>query len=101
LNNPAITITTRIAPLPITEIEEGLGDAEDTFTAWFLVMLSFPFIAGAYASFVVVERESKAKHLQTVAGVEPTAYWNGSRCFFRHSGGSPLLWPCISWICLL
>jgi ATP-binding cassette, subfamily A (ABC1), member 3 len=75
LNNPAIAITTRIAPLPITEIEEGLGDAEDTFTAWFLVMLSFPFIAGAYASFVVVERESKAKHLQTVAGVEPTAYW--------------------------
>jgi ATP-binding cassette, subfamily A (ABC1), member 3 len=75
LNNPNIAIMTRIAPLPITKVEEGLGDAEDTFTAWFLVMLSFPFIAGAYASFVVVERESKAKHLQTVAGVEPSAYW--------------------------
>jgi ABC-2 family transporter protein len=24
---------------------------------------------------VVAERESKAKHLQTVAGVEPSAYW--------------------------
>lgn len=29
----------------------------------------------SFASFVVVERESKAKHLQTVAGVQPTAYW--------------------------
>jgi ATP-binding cassette subfamily A (ABC1) protein 1 len=38
-------------------------------------MFVFPFIAGSFASFVVVERESKAKHLQTVAGVEPTAYW--------------------------
>jgi len=36
---------------------------------------SFPFIAGAFATFLVAERESKAKHLQTVAGVKPTAYW--------------------------
>lgn len=75
LNNPEVTITTTIAPLPITEIEERLGEAEDTFTAWILVVLSFPFIGGAYAAFVVLERESKAKHLQTVAGVVPTAYW--------------------------
>lgn len=38
-------------------------------------MLSFPFIGGAYASFVVHEKASKAKHLQTVAGVKPLAYW--------------------------
>jgi ATP-binding cassette, subfamily A (ABC1), member 3 len=75
LNNPALTIAATIAPLPVTKIEDGLGDAENTFTAWFLVMMGFPFIAGAYASFLVVERESKAKHLQTVAGVEPAAYW--------------------------
>lgn len=36
---------------------------------------SFPFIAGTFATFVVIERESKAKHLQTVAGVNPVAYW--------------------------
>lgn len=36
---------------------------------------SFPFIAGTFATFVVMERESKAKHLQTVAGVNPVAYW--------------------------
>lgn len=38
-------------------------------------MLSFPFITGAFAVFVVEERELKAKHLQTVAGVKPSAYW--------------------------
>ena len=27
------------------------------------------------ATFIVTERESKAKHLQTVAGVQPSAYW--------------------------
>lgn len=75
VNNSDFKITTSISPLPITSLEEGLGESEDVFNAWFLVVLSFPFIAGAYASFVVVERESKAKHLQTVAGVEPTAYW--------------------------
>lgn len=38
-------------------------------------MVSFPFIGGAFGSFVVHEKNSKAKHLQTVAGVEPSAYW--------------------------
>jgi uncharacterized membrane protein len=49
--------------------------ASNTFSAWFLIVLSFPFIAGSFATFIVFERESKAKHLQTVAGVSPTAYW--------------------------
>mmetsp|Transcript_10049 Transcript_10049/g.22007 ORF Transcript_10049/g.22007 Transcript_10049/m.22007 type:complete len:1232 (-) Transcript_10049:333-4028(-) len=64
-----------IDPMPITKVESGLGAAEDATSTWLLVVLSFPFIGGAYASFVVAERESKAKHLQTVAGVKPTAYW--------------------------
>ncbi len=41
----------------------------------FYLVLSFPFIAGSFATFIVAERESKAKHLQTVAGVKPSAYW--------------------------
>ena len=73
--NSSVTISTTIAPLKITNVEEGLGAAEDLLLVWFLIMFVFPFIAGTFASFVVVERESKAKHLQTVAGVEPSAYW--------------------------
>jgi len=49
--------------------------ASNSFSAWFLLVLSFPFIAGSFAIFIVTERESKAKHLQTVAGVQPSAYW--------------------------
>lgn len=69
------TISPIIHPLPRTAVEESYGAAEDAFTAWFLVVLSFPFISGSFATFVVGERQSKAKHLQTVAGVKPSAYW--------------------------
>jgi ATP-binding cassette subfamily A (ABC1) protein 3 len=78
LDTDAFNIKCTIEPLPITKVEEGFGAAEDAFTAWFLVVLSFPFIAGAFATFIVEERESKAKHLQTVAGVEPSAYWTSA-----------------------
>jgi ATP-binding cassette, subfamily A (ABC1), member 3 len=45
------------------------------------------FIAGAMGTFIVRERETKAKHLQTVAGVQPLAYWLSS-----------YLWDCINYI---
>lgn len=73
--NAAFQIQSSIYPLPITAVEASLGAAEDAFSAWFLVILSFPFIAGAFVTFVVAEKKSKAKHLQTVAGVETWAYW--------------------------
>jgi ATP-binding cassette subfamily A (ABC1) protein 3 len=64
-----------IHPLPLTKIEDGVAGGDDAGMAWFLIVLSFPFITGSFATFVVAERESKSKHLQTVAGVEPLAYW--------------------------
>ena len=75
LNNPTFNIKCTLDPLPVTLTEESYGKAEDTFLAWFLIVVSFPFIAGAFGTFVVSERQSKAKHLQTVAGIEPHAYW--------------------------
>lgn len=42
------------------------------------MVLSFPFITGAFATFIVQEKMSKAKHLQTVAGVTSSAYWLSS-----------------------
>lgn len=75
---PDFEIRCTVAPLPITSREASYGKSEDAFSAWFLVVLSFPFISGAFASFIVAERESKAKHLQTVAGVKPVAYWLSS-----------------------
>jgi hypothetical protein len=75
LNNNTFNIECTLDPLPITASEDSYGRGDDTFLAWFLIVLSFPFIASAFAIFVVSERQSKAKHLQTVAGVEPSAYW--------------------------
>ena len=75
LNTDDFTIETAIHPLPLTFFEESVIETEDAFTAWFLLVLSFPFIAGSFGTFVVAERESKAKHLQTVTGVKPSGYW--------------------------
>ena len=75
LDSPNVTIDCTITPLPLTMAEMNYRDADDAFSAWFLVILSFPFIAGAFATFIVNERQTKAKHLQTVAGVEPLSYW--------------------------
>lgn len=78
LDDNAYTITATIHPLPITARENSFGKAEDAFFAWFLLVFSFPFIAGTFGSFIVNERQSKAKHLQTVAGVKGSAYWLSS-----------------------
>mmetsp|Transcript_38849 Transcript_38849/g.85269 ORF Transcript_38849/g.85269 Transcript_38849/m.85269 type:complete len:2010 (+) Transcript_38849:258-6287(+) len=73
--NDQISINPTIHPLPITSVELSYVSGEDAFTAWFLLVVSFPFIAGSVGTFVVAERQSKAKHLQTVSGVKPSAYW--------------------------
>ena len=78
LRNTNFKIECTLAPLPPTRVEEAYGEAEDVFSAWFLIVLSFPFIAGTFATFIVTERENKGKHLQTVAGVKPFAYWFSS-----------------------
>lgn len=71
-------IVVSIHPLPITAFEKEYAAGEDAFFSWFTLVFSFPFITGAFATFVVTERKSKAKHLQTVAGVKPSAYWLSS-----------------------
>ncbi|CAB9510069.1 Retinal-specific ATP-binding cassette transporter [Seminavis robusta] len=75
LGRTTFKITTTIAPLPITELENTFEESANATNLWFLIVLSFPFILGAFATFVVAERESKAKHLQIVAGVTPASYW--------------------------
>lgn len=71
-------IKATIDPLPYTDVEEGIRKSADAFSIWFYLVLSFPFITGTFATFIVQERMSKAKHLQTVAGVTPSAYWLSS-----------------------
>lgn len=75
LEDDEFFIESTIHPLPLTDFENSVVESEDSFSAWFLLVLSFPFIAGSFGTFVVAERESKAKHLQTVTGVKPSGYW--------------------------
>jgi ABC-type multidrug transport system fused ATPase/permease subunit len=77
-NNDQFTIKATIAPLPITAFEQDLAQADNSLLLFVLVVLAFPIIAGSFGSFIVLERENKAKHLQTVAGVKPSAYWLSS-----------------------
>lgn len=77
-HDPEITITPTIHPMPVTFKESEYSDSQDAFIAWFLLVLSFPFITGSFATFVVAEAQSKARHLQTVSGVQPEAYWLSS-----------------------
>jgi ATP-binding cassette subfamily A (ABC1) protein 1 len=77
-NDDELTISATVHPLPFTDAEVAIGKGEIASNVWFLVVVSFPFIAGTFATFIVTERSSKAKHLQTVAGVQPEAYWLSS-----------------------
>jgi ATP-binding cassette subfamily A (ABC1) protein 1 len=74
-NDNEISIDANIHPMTVTKLENDFANAESSFSAWFYLVLSFPFISGTFATFIVTERMSKAKHLQTVAGVKPGAFW--------------------------
>ena len=67
-----------VQPLVLTQVEKDLTEEEASFSAWFLLVLSFPLISGTFGTFIVAEKANKAKHLQTVAGVQPSAYWLSS-----------------------
>jgi ATP-binding cassette, subfamily A (ABC1), member 3 len=75
IGDDSFQIKLTVHPLPSTKEEKYYEESDKTSVMWFLMCLSFPFITGTFGAFVVSERETKAKHLQTVAGVKPRAYW--------------------------
>jgi len=44
LGDDTYSIKSSIHPLPITKVESTLGLSQDSFAAWFLMVLAFPFI---------------------------------------------------------
>ena len=68
-------------PMPKTARETA---AQDTFTAimiGILVMIPFSFIPSTFVSWIVKEKETKARHLQTVSGLGFGVYWIGNFIF--------------------
>jgi ATP-binding cassette subfamily A (ABC1) protein 3 len=73
--DPAVTVTTSLHPLPQTHFENSFSDATNVDLIATFVLLSIPFVAANFATFIVREREVKAKHQQLVSGVSIVAFW--------------------------
>ena len=62
-------------PFPFSEYaEQIISEVQITITGIF-IMIPFTFIPSNFVSFIVKERECKAKHVQVVSGVYLSAYW--------------------------
>lgn len=77
-NSNEASIKVRNFPLPRTWQQENNSASIDAFTAALFFMIAFCFIPASYASFIVKEREVKAKHQQIISGVSIYAYWCSS-----------------------
>jgi ATP-binding cassette subfamily A (ABC1) protein 3 len=73
--SPAVTVTTNVHPLPLTNFQKSLDTAANTDLIGTFILLSIPFVATSFATFIVREREVKAKHQQLVSGVSIVSFW--------------------------
>jgi ATP-binding cassette subfamily A (ABC1) protein 3 len=76
-----IRSTIKFNPIPWTIREQGTVDSFVTLIVGFFIMIPFTFIPSTFVSFIVKERECKAKHQQIVSGVGLGAYWVSNYLF--------------------
>lgn len=72
------SITTRNFPLPTTFKQDNEQNSASAFVTALFCMIAFCFIPASFATFVVKEREVKAKHQQVISGVSIYAYWTST-----------------------
>jgi len=72
-STPSISVS--LHPFDYTKAQSGVSSAYQTDTVVTFLMLAVSFVPAAMATFVVREREVKAKHQQVVSGVGIPAYW--------------------------
>eukprot|EP01061_Rhynchopus_euleeides_P015536 TRINITY_DN264_c0_g1_i10.p1 TRINITY_DN264_c0_g1~~TRINITY_DN264_c0_g1_i10.p1 ORF type:complete len:1990 (+),score=845.48 TRINITY_DN264_c0_g1_i10:125-5971(+) len=68
-------------PLPFSDYEKDVIDSVMIVITGIFIMIPFTFIPSNFVSFVVKERECKAKHVQVVSGAHLAAYWLSSFLF--------------------
>ncbi|CUG06066.1 ABC transporter, putative [Bodo saltans] len=68
-------------PMPLTNRQTTTIDSYRTAIIGFLILIPFTFIPSTFVSWVVKERECKAKHLQFVSGVNYFTYWASNYVF--------------------
>lgn len=73
--NPDASVNIKLHPLPFTGHEETIVNSYNANLLETFVTLAIPFIPASWATYIVREREVKAKHVQLVSGVSIVAYW--------------------------
>eukprot|EP00041_Stephanoeca_diplocostata_P037453 m.1419052 g.1419052 ORF g.1419052 m.1419052 type:complete len:1793 (-) comp25039_c0_seq8:263-5641(-) len=69
--------TTQNNPLPFTDKEkaEVIQDSQAGFNVAFSILFGVAPLVSSFVIFLVKERESKAKHVQFVSGLDAFSYW--------------------------
>jgi ATP-binding cassette subfamily A (ABC1) protein 3 len=68
-------------PLPMSRHENQMIGLFRRVISGIFVLIPFTFIPSSFVSFIVQEKESGARHLQTMAGVNVAAFWLASGLF--------------------
>ena len=72
---PKASVRANINPLPLTSIQNTVVSNYQVNIVVTFILLAIPYVPAAFATFIVREREVKAKHQQLVSGVSIPAYW--------------------------
>lgn len=74
---PGMSLTVNNAPLPRTaaEVNSAQQQSAEGFNIAFSILFGMAPLASSFLIFLVKEKESKAKHIQFVSGVDPASYW--------------------------
>eukprot|EP00002_Diphylleia_rotans_P024252 TRINITY_DN477_c0_g2_i1.p1 TRINITY_DN477_c0_g2~~TRINITY_DN477_c0_g2_i1.p1 ORF type:complete len:1671 (+),score=364.81 TRINITY_DN477_c0_g2_i1:51-5063(+) len=73
-----VKVTSQVRAFPLTEREQDLIDGILAIIASFFVLIAYCILSSQFAVFIVKEKETKAKHLQFVSGVNIFSYWLAS-----------------------
>jgi len=73
--NPSASLSMSIHPLPLSGRETSIFESFNANLIATFLLLAIPFIPAAWITYVVREREVKAKHVQLVSGVSVLSYW--------------------------
>ncbi|KAG5484799.1 hypothetical protein LSCM1_06625 [Leishmania martiniquensis] len=73
--NNASVMTTVVHSMPRTKTEDKVVDSVYALLISIIIMIPFTFIPSTFVSWIVKERECKARHLQNVSGLGFSVYW--------------------------
>eukprot|EP01061_Rhynchopus_euleeides_P002085 TRINITY_DN1159_c1_g2_i2.p1 TRINITY_DN1159_c1_g2~~TRINITY_DN1159_c1_g2_i2.p1 ORF type:complete len:1139 (+),score=494.57 TRINITY_DN1159_c1_g2_i2:386-3418(+) len=68
-------------PLPISDWAQVISDSSSAGIFSVLVLIPFSFLPSNFVSFVVKEKQTRAKHVQVVSGAHLGAYWGSTFAF--------------------